>query len=86
MFLRCSKRKKNGKEHRYWSLVKNRRLAGGRVVQHHVLYLGEINDTQEQQWRRTVEAFTEGEDSPKTVSLFAENRAPVADETLSAYA
>jgi hypothetical protein len=38
MFLRCKKRKKNGKEHRYWSLVENKRCAGGRVVQRHVLY------------------------------------------------
>ena len=63
-------RKKDGKEHRYWSLVENRRVAGGRVVQRHVLYLGEINDSQERQWRRTVEVFTEGDDVPKTLSLF----------------
>ena len=41
MFLRCTMRNKNGKEHRYWSLVENRRLADGRVAQRHVLYLGE---------------------------------------------
>jgi hypothetical protein len=46
MFLRCSTRKKDGKEHHYWSLVENRRLAEGRVVQRHVLNLGEINDEQ----------------------------------------
>ena len=45
-------RKKNGKEHSYWSLVENRRVAGGRVVQRHVLYLGEINDAQERAWRK----------------------------------
>jgi hypothetical protein len=44
MFLRCSTRKKNGKEHRYWSIVENKRCAGHKVVQRHVLYLGEIND------------------------------------------
>ena len=80
MFLRCTTRKKDGKEHRYWSLVENRRVAGGRVVQRHVLYLGEINDAQERQWRRTVEVFTEGEDAPKTLSLFPEDYAPVDDE------
>ena len=42
MFLRCKTRKKDGKEHRYWSVVENRRVAGGRVVQKHVLYLGEM--------------------------------------------
>lgn len=41
MFLRATVRKKNGKEHHYWSVVENRRVAGGRVVQRHVLYLGE---------------------------------------------
>jgi hypothetical protein len=46
MFLRCKVRRKDGKQHRYWSVVENTRVAGGRVVQRHVLYLGEINDTQ----------------------------------------
>jgi hypothetical protein len=45
MFLRQTIRNKDGKEHRYFSVVENRRVAGGRVVQRHVLYLGEINDT-----------------------------------------
>ena len=47
MFLRCKVRRKDGKQHRYWSVVENTRTARGRVVQRHVLYLGEINDTQE---------------------------------------
>jgi hypothetical protein len=51
MFLRCKVRRKDGKQHRYWSVVENTRVAGGRVVQRHVLYLGEINDTQELAWR-----------------------------------
>ena len=42
MFLRCKVRRKDGKQHRYWSVVENTRVAGGRVVQRHVLYLGEI--------------------------------------------
>lgn len=42
MFLRYTTRKKNGKEHRYYSLVENKRVAGGHVVQRHALYLGEI--------------------------------------------
>ena len=46
MYLKCHRRLKDGKEHRYWSVVESRRGAGGRVVQHHVLYLGEINDSQ----------------------------------------
>jgi hypothetical protein len=43
MFLRCKVRRKDGKQHRYWSVVENTRVGGGRVVQRHVLYLGEIN-------------------------------------------
>src|SRR5438552_382084 len=55
MFLRCKVRRKDGKQHRYWSVVENTRVARGRVVQRHVLYLGEINDTQELAWRRSIE-------------------------------
>jgi len=40
MFLRCKVRRKDGKQHRYWSVVENTRVGGGRVVQRHVLYLG----------------------------------------------
>ena len=48
MFLRATTRKKDGKDHRYWSIVENKRLSGGRVLQRHVLYLGEINSSPEQ--------------------------------------
>src|SRR5208283_173907 len=57
MFLRCTTRKKNGKEHRYWNLVENRRVAGGQVIQRQVLYLGEINDSQREVWRKSMEVF-----------------------------
>ncbi len=60
MFLKCTERHKDGKTHRYWSVVENRRLAKGRIAQRHVLYLGEINDSQQQAWRHTVEVFDEG--------------------------
>ena len=46
MFVRCKKRLKDGKEHRYWNVGENVRVRGRRVVQRHVLYLGEINDSQ----------------------------------------
>jgi transposase len=74
MFLRYTTRKKNGKEHRYYSLVENRRVAGARVVQRHALYLGEINDSQQEAWRKTVEIFQEGQARPRTVALFPEDR------------
>src|SRR5712671_3553972 len=74
MFLRYTTRKKNGKEHRYYSLVENRRVAGDRVVQRHALYLGEINDSQQEAWRKTIEIFEEGHARPRTVALFPEER------------
>ena len=43
MFLRATVRKKDSKEHCYWSGVENRRVARGRVMQRHGLYLAEIN-------------------------------------------
>ena len=64
MFLRCSTRKKNGKEHRYWSIVENKRCAGDGVVQRHVLYLGEINDQQQAAWEKTVEFLSTASRSP----------------------
>ena len=70
MFLRCSSRKKDGKEHRYFSIVENKRVAGGRVVQRHVLYLGEINSSQELAWRKSIEVFEDGREQPSTLSLF----------------
>src|SRR5277367_947116 len=74
MFLRCKVRRKDGKKHRYWSVVENTRTARGRVVQRHVLYLGEINDTQELAWRRSIEVLEEGAPQPRTLSLFPEDR------------
>jgi hypothetical protein len=74
MFLRHRIRRKDGKEHRYFSIVENRRVAGGRVVQRHVLHLGEINDSQELAWRRSMEVFEDGAPKPRTLSLFPEDR------------
>jgi len=74
MFLRAEIRNKDGKRHRYFSVVENERVAGGRVVQKHVLRLGEINDSQELAWRRSIEVLDEAADRPKTLSLFREDR------------
>jgi transposase len=83
MFLRCTTRKKNGKEHYYYSLVENRRVASGRVVQRHALYLGEINTTQQEAWRKTIEIFEEGKTRPRTIALYPEERiGPVRDEQI----
>jgi transposase len=74
MFLRFSRRIKNGKAHRYWSIVENKRCAGGRVVQRPVLYLGELNDSQHEAWCRVVEAFDEDGKSRRQIALFPHDR------------
>jgi hypothetical protein len=74
MFLRASTRRKDGKLHRYYSVVENKRVSGKRVVQRHVLYLGEINSSQERAWRRSIEVLDEASCRPRTLSLFAEDR------------
>jgi transposase len=76
MFLRCSTRRKDGKEHLYWSVVENRRVSGGRIVQRHVLYLGELNGRQEASWRKSVEIFGQDDAAPQQVALFPEEYAP----------
>jgi hypothetical protein len=80
MFLRSKNRFKDGKQHRYWSIVENRRVADGRVVQHQVLYLGEINDSQKASWCKAIEVLDEDEGAPTQVALFPEDRtAPTLD-------
>ncbi len=64
-----------GKEHRSWSLVENRRVRANRIVQRQVLYLGEINDSQQAAWRRTIDVFAEGQARPRQMALFPEDRA-----------
>jgi hypothetical protein len=86
MFLRCKTRRKDGKVHRSWSLVENRRVRGGRVVQRQVLYLGEINDSQQLAWRRTIEVFAEGPGvrggRAQQMALFPEGGAPDDDDVV----
>lgn len=74
MFLRSTRRIKDGKEHRYWSIVENRRCAGEKIVQRPVLYLGEINDSQQAAWCRVLEGFDEDEGSARQMALFAWDR------------
>jgi hypothetical protein len=80
MFLRCHTRQKNGKRHRYWSVVESRRIAGGEPVQRHVLYLGEINDSQEAAWRKTLTVFDEHRQQYEQFALFPADRPRPADE------
>jgi transposase len=74
MFLRFNRRFKDGKEHRYWNIVENKRCAGGKVVQRQVLYLGEINDSQFEAWHRQIEAFDEGSQRHRQLALFPADR------------
>jgi transposase len=80
MFLRNHLRKKNGKAHRYWSIVESRRLANGQSAQRQVLYLGEINDSQEAAWRKSIEVFDEDNGQSSQAALFPDDRPIPADE------
>src|ERR1700691_654667 len=79
MFLRSKKRRKDGKTHRYFSVVENRRVRSGRVVQRQGLCLGEINDSQQRAGRRSFEGFDEAEQRAALLSLFPEDGAIPAD-------
>jgi transposase len=74
MFLRYTNRKKDGKSHRYFSVVENRRTSSGQIVQRSVLYLGEINDSQEAAWLKTLDVFDEEEQKTRELSLFPDDR------------
>ena len=74
MFLRSTNRKKDGKDHRYFSVVENRRVSSGKTVQRTVVYLGEINDTQQTAWLKTLDVFDEQAQRSLTLSLFPDDR------------
>lgn len=74
MFLKCSTRCKDGKIHRSWSIVESRRV-GRRVMQKHVLYLGEVNDRQRASWERAVSVIDEASGECRQLSLIPEDRA-----------
>jgi hypothetical protein len=74
MFLRAKSHFKDGKVHRYWSSVENRRTRGNRIVQRQVLYLGEINDNQQAAWCKTIEVLQEGQAQPQEMAIFPEDR------------
>ena len=80
MFLRQTRRKKDGKTHVYWNIVENRRLDDGRVVQRQVLYLGEIHSSPAAAWRKAIEVFDEASGEPRTLALFPEDRCEAIDD------
>src|SRR6201998_2677360 len=79
MFLRSNNRKKNGKDHRYFSIVENHRISSGKTVQRTVLYLGEINDQQQSAWRKPLSGFDEQQQKNANCSLFPNDREIPAD-------
>jgi hypothetical protein len=76
MFLRATKRKKDGKEHRYWSVVENARSSSGSVYQTTLLYLGELNDSQHAAWTKALEVFNADSGQTETRRLFPADRTP----------
>src|SRR6185503_3092704 len=80
MFLKCRKRRKDGKTHRSWSIVESRRYAGNKVAHRHVLYLGEINDSQRVAWERTIAVIDERDGEARQLALFPADRTPPPGE------
>ncbi len=75
MFLKVHHRSKDGKEHRYYSLVESVRTARG--PQHRTLgYLGELNGSTESAWRKSIAVFN-GEGLESQLELFASDAAVV---------
>jgi hypothetical protein len=72
-------RKKDGKDHHYFTIVENQRVSTHRTVQRTVLYLGEINDQQQAAWRKTLAVFDEQQQRLTEVSLFPEDGSLPAD-------
>jgi hypothetical protein len=56
MFLRRQSRSKDGKTHAYWWLVETVRTADG-PRQRTLGYLGELNDSAQARWLKTIEVF-----------------------------
>jgi len=73
------RRNKDGKEHRYFSIVESRRVGRRRVVHRTVVYLGEIDDTQQAAWGKSLEVFDEKQQQLATLSLFPDDRRMAAD-------
>ncbi len=76
MFLRKNRRKKNGRLFTYYSIVENKRCAGGKIVQRQVLYLGELNGSQLAAWRKSIAVIDEDSDSQTQLALYPESQAP----------
>ena len=85
MFLKCSTRRKDGKLHRSWSIVESRRV-GQRVLQQHVLYLGEVTDQQRVSWERAVHVIDETSGQDRQLVLIPAEPAPTVPLLASGFA
>jgi transposase len=81
MFLKRHLRRKNGKQHVYYSLCESTRLSRRRVLQRRLLNLGELNTTQLEQWQRSIAVIEEdGRAAQKRLFTDREGLAPDADD------
>src|SRR5438876_12213429 len=71
MYLKCHSRLKDGKEHYYYSIAEKVPCAGGRRVERHVFYLGEVNDSQREAWLKCIEAFDPESQEQTRLALFS---------------
>jgi transposase len=78
MFLRPNHRSKDGKGHTYWSLVETVRTADG-PRQKTLCYLGELNNSAQARWLRTVEVFNE-QGEAEQLKLFPSHVEPPPDD------
>jgi hypothetical protein len=72
-FLHCHHRFKNGKDHCYWSISEKVATRQG-WVQRHLLYLGEINDSQRAAWTQLTEVFDPSGQASAQLALFPADR------------
>jgi Transposase len=73
-YLQCHHRFKNGKDHCYWSIAEKVRTRRG-WVQRHLLYLGEINDSQKASWTKQIEVFDTAQQQTRELALYPADRA-----------
>src|SRR5919204_3529555 len=78
MFLRPNRRTKDGKDHSYWSLVETVRTPDG-PRQRTLCYLGELNESAQARWLKTVEVFNE-QGEAQQLKLFPSHVEAPADD------
>ena len=81
MYLKKSKRNKDGKTHEYWSVCEKYKTGNRKYAQRQILYLGELSNAQEQSWQHAIEELSA---CPKAKQLSLFNKEyPVSKEELA---